>query len=434
MSNAKFNKLVREMEDREGFKGSTILISVLFLIIALIYWASKAELDNVTRGEGRIISSMQNQKVQATEGGVILKRFVQENSVVSQGDVLFEIDPIDANSELNQIMVRISALKIKETRLKAELSRIDFVIPEEISPNLSQIVDSERDLFFAKKADLQGKISVFDQRLEQQNKELEEIAASKFTSENTVELLRKEVEFIEPMVQQNIASKPRLLALQRELEAATGQIEKLKISETKTKSIIKQLKNEVESTRLSYKLASMEELNQVISEQSQRKGELPKLEERVSRTLVKSPMDGIIYKLNYRTPGGYVSKGDVLIEFVPTGQSLEIEAKIKPQDISKIMLGDDVLIRFSAYDSSKYGSVSGKVKRISPDAIKDERQQNQRHFLIGVGIEESLIVDGEPVQFIPGMTATIDVLSGKRTILEYFWQPIARIQELALRD
>lgn len=422
------------MEDREGFKGSTILISVLFLIIALIYWASKAELDNVTRGEGRIISSMQNQKVQATEGGVILKRFVQENSVVSQGDVLFEIDPIDANSELNQIMVRISALKIKETRLKAELSRIDFVIPEEISPNLSQIVDSERDLFFAKKADLQGKISVFDQRLEQQNKELEEIAASKFTSENTVELLRKEVEFIEPMVQQNIASKPRLLALQRELEAATGQIEKLKISETKTKSIIKQLKNEVESTRLSYKLASMEELNQVISEQSQRKGELPKLEERVSRTLVKSPMDGIIYKLNYRTPGGYVSKGDVLIEFVPTGQSLEIEAKIKPQDISKIMLGDDVLIRFSAYDSSKYGSVSGKVKRISPDAIKDERQQNQRHFLIGVGIEESLIVDGEPVQFIPGMTATIDVLSGKRTILEYFWQPIARIQELALRD
>lgn len=422
------------MEDREGFKGSTILISVLFLIIALIYWASKAELDNVTRGEGRIISSMQNQKVQATEGGVILKRFVQENSVVSQGDVLFEIDPIDANSELNQIMVRISALKIKETRLKAELSRIDFVIPEEISPNLSQIVDSERDLFFAKKADLQGKISVFDQRLEQQNKELEEIAASKFTSENTVELLRKEVEFIEPMVQQNIASKPRLLALQRELEAATGQIEKLKISETKTKSIIKQLKNEVESTRLSYKLASMEELNQVISEQSQRKGELPKLEERVSRTLVKSPMDGIIYKLNYRTPGGYVSKGDVLIEFVPTGQSLEIEAKIKPQDISKIMLGDDVLIRFSAYDSSKYGTVSGKVKRISPDAIKDERQQNQRHFLIGVGIEESLIVDGEPVQFIPGMTATIDVLSGKRTILEYFWQPIARIQELALRD
>ncbi|XXK32640.1 HlyD family type I secretion periplasmic adaptor subunit [Rhodobacteraceae bacterium nBUS_24] len=434
MSNAKFNKLVREMEDREGFKGSTILISVLFLIIALIYWASKAELDNVTRGEGRIISSMQNQKVQATEGGVILKRFVQENSVVSQGDVLFEIDPIDANSELNQIMVRISALKIKETRLKAELSGIDFVIPEEISPNLSQIVDSERDLFFAKKADLQGKISVFDQRLEQQNKELEEIAASKFTSENTVELLRKEVEFIEPMVQQNIASKPRLLALQRELEAATGQIEKLKISETKTKSIIKQLKNEVESTRLSYKLASMEELNQVISEQSQRKGELPKLEERVSRTLVKSPMDGIIYKLNYRTPGGYVSKGDVLIEFVPTGQSLEIEAKIKPQDISKIMLGDDVLIRFSAYDSSKYGTVNGKVIRISPDAITDERQQIESHFLIGVGIEERLVVDGNPVQFIPGMTATIDVLSGKRTILEYFWQPIARIQELALRD
>ena len=115
MSNAKFKKIVREMEDREGLRGSTILFTVLFLLVALIYWASKAEIDNVTRGEGRIVSSMQNQKVQATEGGVILKRFVQENSVVSEGDILFEIDPIDANSELTQIKVRIAALKIIPT-------------------------------------------------------------------------------------------------------------------------------------------------------------------------------------------------------------------------------------------------------------------------------------------------------------------------------
>jgi len=434
MSNAKFKKIVREMEDREGLRGSTILFTVLFLLVALIYWASKAEIDNVTRGEGRIVSSMQNQKVQATEGGVILKRFVQENSVVSEGDILFEIDPIDANSELTQIKVRIAALKIKELRLQAELSGGELFLPEQESQNLTQIAASERDLFFARQADLQGKISVFNQRLEQQFKELEAIASSEVMSKNTVELIREEIAVIEPMVQQKIAPKPRLLALQRELESIEGQIRNVAISETKTKSVISELRNEIKSTQLSYKVASMEELNEVISEQAQRKSELPKLEERVSRTLVRSPMDGIIYKLNYRTPGGYVSTGDVLLEFVPTGQSLEIEAKIMPQDISKIMLGDEVLIRFSAYDSSKYGTVNGKVIRISPDAITDERQQIESHFLIGVGIEERLVVDGNPVQFIPGMTATIDVLSGKRTILEYFWQPIARIQELALRD
>jgi len=183
-------------------------------------------------------------------------------------------------------------------------------------------------------------------------------------------------------------------------------------------------------------LRAMDELNSVVAEQSELGESLPRLEERVSRTVIRSPVDGVVSRLNFRTPGGFVNTGDVMLELVPTGEALIIEAKIMPKDISRISVDDDVRIRMSAYDSAKYGAVDGRVVRISPDAVVDDKNGGASHYLVDVSIEGSLILEGsdEPVTFIPGMTATVDVLSGKRTVLEYLWQPMARVQELALRD
>ena len=180
-----------------------------------------------------------------------------------------------------------------------------------------------------------------------------------------------------------------------------------------------------------------DELNAVVAEQSELREALPRLEERVSRTVIRAPMDGIVSQLNFRTVGGFVTTGDVILELVPTGEALIIEARILPQDISQIRIDDAVRIRLSAYDSSKYGAVAGRVLRISPDAVVDDRSgTSQSYYMVDVAIEGELVLEegGDPVTFIPGMTATVDVLSGKRTVLEYFWQPIAKIQELALRD
>jgi len=155
----------------------------------------------------------------------------------------------------------------------------------------------------------------------------------------------------------------------------------------------------------------------------------------VSRTVIRAPMDGIVSRLNFKTSGGFVNTGDVILELVPTGEALIIEARIMPKDISRIRLDDEVRIRLSAYDSAKYGSVDGRVIRISPDAVVDERNNGASHYLVDVAIKGDLLLNtGEAVVFISGMTATVDVLSGKRTVMEYFWQPIARVQELALRD
>ena len=198
-----------------------------------------------------------------------------------------------------------------------------------------------------------------------------------------------------------------------------------------------ELETEIANAQANYRLRALDELNGVVAEQSELREALPRLEERVSRTVIRAPMDGIVSQLNFRTAGGFVTTGDVVVELVPTGEALIIEARIQPQDISRIRIEDAVRIRLSAYDSAKYGTVDGRVLRISPDAVVDERSGTAiSYYLVDVAIEGELVLEetGEAVTFIPGMTATVDVLSCKRTVLEYLWQPMAKVQELALRD
>ena len=436
MSDIDFKTLSREMEGRQGLTGSTIMLTIFALLGLLFYWASWAELDSVTRGEGRIISSVQNQLVQAAEGGVILRRFVSENSAVSAEDILFEIDPVDASSELNRLEQRLAALQIKEGRLRAEINAEDFFVSGDLNARSPMVALTEQSLFVARKTELAGQLAVLEQRLRQREQDLTSAETSVGTAERTANLLEKEIAVVEPLVRDNIAPATRLLELQRQLEQVVGERDIALVAIDQARSGLAEIEMEMENASSNYKLRAMDELNSVVAEQSELGESLPRLEERVSRTVIRSPVDGVVSRLNFRTPGGFVNTGDVILELVPTGEALIIEAKIMPKDISRISVDDEVRIRMSAYDSAKYGAVDGRVVRISPDAVVDDNNGNASHYLVDVSIEGSLTLEGsdEPVTFIPGMTATVDVLSGKRTVLEYLWQPMARVQELALRD
>ncbi|REC54250.1 HlyD family type I secretion periplasmic adaptor subunit, partial [Rhodosalinus sediminis] len=387
MSDIDFKSLSREMAGREGFAGSTILVTVILLVAALVGWANYAELDNVTRGEGRIVSSLQNQIVQAAEGGVILRRFVSENTTVDEGEVLYEIDPVDASSELNQIEQRLAALDIKELRLRAEIEGQDFEVPAELEARAPMVALTERSLFAARRAELAGQLSVLQQRLRQREQDLRSAESTLGTAERTVGFLEEEIAVVEPLVQDNIAPATRLLELQRQLEQTRGEGDRAAVSIEQARSGMAELENEIENARANFRLRAMEELNTVVAEQSELAESLPRLEERVSRTVIRAPMDGIVNKLNFRTPGGYVNTGDAVLELVPTGEALIIETRIAPQDISRIRVDDAVRIRLSAYDSSKYGTVDGRVLRISPDAVVDEQNGGQSYYTIDVAIE-----------------------------------------------
>ena len=424
------------MAGREGLGGSAIMFAIIALVGLAFAWANWAELDNVTRGEGRIVSSVQNQLVQASEGGVILRRYVTENTVVTEGEVLFELDPVDASSELNRLTQRLTGLDIKERRLRAEIDGSDFSISPDLNARSPIVALTEQSLFAARRAELSGQLSVLEQRVQQRQQDLHAGKNAVGTAKRTAGFLEEEIGVVAPLVRDNIAPATRLLELQRQLEQIRGEQDRANISISQARSGMIELETEIENARANYRLRAMDELNQVVAEKSELSESLPRLEERVSRTVIRAPMEGIVSRLNFRTPGGFVSTGDVMLELVPTGEALIIEAKIAPQDISRIRVDDKVRIRLSAYDSAKYGTVDGRVLRISPDAVVDERSQGASHYLVDVAIEGELILEEtrQAVTFIPGMTATVDVLSGKRTVLEYIWQPMAKVQELALRD
>tara|TARA_B100000767_G_scaffold275416_1_gene312257 strand:+ start:3503 stop:4813 length:1311 start_codon:yes stop_codon:yes gene_type:complete len=436
MSEIDFKKLSRQMAGREKLSGSMILLTIILLVISLVYWANYAELDNVTRGDGKIVSSVQNQMIQASEGGVILRRYVSENTIVTEGQILFKLDPVDASSELNLLLQRLSALDIKEARLRSEISGGDFILSPEIEDGSSIVALTELSLFAARKTELNGKLAVLEQRLEQKSQDLESAQATLESSKRTMDLLEEEISIVAPLVKDNIAPKTRLLELQRNLEKARGDLNRAKVLINQARSGKLEINFETQNASDNYTLVSMDELNSVVAKQTELIEALPKLKERVSRTTIRAPMRGVVKKLNFRTPGGYVRTGDVILELVPTGEALVVEAKIFTKDISNIFIDDEVKIRLSAYDSSKYGSVKGRVIRISPDATTDDNGIGQSYYLIDVAIEGELFIDDEgiAVTFIPGMTATVDILSGKRTVFEYIWQPVTKVKELALRD
>jgi len=193
MSDIDFKRLSRDMAGGEGIGGSLILIMIGALIALTLLWASWAELDNVTRGEGRIVSSVQNQMVQAAEGGVILRRFVSENSTVAEGEVLFEIDPVDASSELNRVSQRLAALDIKELRLRAEIEGTEFTVPAELNARSPMVALTEQSLFAARRAELAGQLAVLDQRLQQREQDLRAAESTVGTAERTAGFLEEEI-------------------------------------------------------------------------------------------------------------------------------------------------------------------------------------------------------------------------------------------------
>ena len=333
------------------------------------------------------------------------------------------------------MLKRLSALEVREQRLRSEIAgEKSFKVTQSLSVMVPAVALSEESLFTARRAELVGRVGVLEQRRAQSRQDVKAGRANTESSERKMALLDEEIEFVEPLVREQIAPATRLLGLQRELEDTRGARDRANISIDQANLSIEEIEREIENINGAYRLAALDELAEVVSEKAELGQALPRLEDRVSRTVIRAPLAGLVNTLNFRSPGGYVRTGDVVLELVPTGEALVIEGKINPKDISRIRVADEVRIRFSAYDSSKYGHVMGRVSRISADAVMDERSDMSSYYVIDVSIEGELIADGEKVEFLPGMTASVDVLSGKRTVFDYIWQPVAKVNELALRD
>ena len=433
---SKFEKLSREMEEREGFGNSLIIFVIAAFVVVIVGWASIAELDSVTRGEGKIVSTTQNQMVQSSEPGVILSRSVVENSLVKEGDVLYEINPIELQAELDKLQQRASTLSVRELRLQAESQAFNFDPDSSLISKSEDTAATEQALHLAKRKELSGTLSILRQQKIQRQQGLIAAQQALETSRKVLDIINSEITIISPLVLQNIMPETRLLELRRQEQRMSGEIQNTETRVASASSAILEVENEISNSLDSYKRRALEELNLVVAELSEVNTLVPALKERVKRTLIRAPVDGIVNRINFPTVGAYVRAGDIILEIVPTGEALKIEAKIDPKDISSIRMNDFVRIRLSAYDSSKYGALDGYVRSISPDAISENTSTSSSAFyLIDVSLDSTItLASGEEVTLLPGMTASVDVVSGKRTILDYVWQPVSKVKELALRD
>ena len=434
MSDIEFKKLAREMAGKQRSGSSVLLLSVITLIAIIVMWAAVTELDNVVRGSGKTVSEAQNQLVQSSEPGVIRTRYVSEGDFVEKGELLFDIDPVDAKTQLDQAQKRQSSLKIKAIRLQAEVDGTTPEFTDELIEASPAAVTTELALFRARLEDLGTKSAILEQRRLQKRNEIEELRIQYITAQNGLALIRQEIETIEPLVKSGLAPATRLIALQREEEASLGKANSAESGQKRIEAGLDELDEQLKAEQQSYVTSALTDLSAIEGEMAELAARIPALESRVERTSVRSPVDGVINRLNYVTADAYVSTGDVLLEIVPTGSDLIVETRIDPKDIAEIVIGQDVKISLTAYDPSKYGRIDGRVASISADALSDN-QTGQQYYLVDVSIDGTLFEDdGREVTVLPGMVASIDVLSGKRTVLDYFWQPIAKTKDKALRD
>ena len=434
MSDIEFKKLAREMAGKQRNSSSILLLTIISLVAIILFWASITELDNVVRGSGKTVSEAKNQLVQSSEPGVIRARYVEEGGFVQKGELLFEIDPVDAKTQLDQAQKRFNSLLVKSTRLKAEIAGDLPQFSSELMETAPTAVATELALFQARREDLNSKSAILDQRRLQKLNEIQELKIQFETAEKGLQLIRREISTLEPLVKSGLAPETRLIALQREEEAAVGQSKSAVSSQERVNAGLDEIDEQLKAEQQAYVTSALTDLSAIESEIAELSARIPALESRVERTSVRSPVNGVINRLNYVTADAYVSTGDVLLEIVPTGSDLIVETRINPKDIADIVLGQDVKISLTAYDPSRYGRIDGKVINISADALSDQNTGEQ-YYLVDVSINSTLSEDdGTEVTILPGMVASIDVLSGKRTVLEYFWQPIAKTKDRALRD
>jgi adhesin transport system membrane fusion protein len=432
MSNNK--KLLQELEGETAKSSSLLLFLVVFILSTLLYWAYVTELDVVIRGQGKTISEGKNQMVQSAESGVIIKNFVREGDKINAGDLLFEIDLIDLKGQISQVNDRISMLQVKQDRLIAESSNIDFLVDLSLEEKKLSFARSEKQLFDSRRDQLLGKKRVLESRRSQRMSEIEELLSDKYSFERNLDLINLEIAAVEPLVRANLAPETRLITLQRDKENIDGRLNGIPHSIDQIEGAMEEIEEQLASEDKSFLTQSLTELSQVNLEIEDLDARIPLLEKRLERAFVTSPINGIVNRITYQSNEAYIKTGDVLLDIVPINDELIVEARIDPKDIAKIGVSDEVKISLTSFDPAKFGRIDGQVINISPDAVSNPETGEQFYSLKVSMLGSIKDKSGEKVTILPGMVATVEVLSGKRSILDYFWQPLVKNKDLALRE
>lgn len=415
-------------------KTNILLYAVALVVGSLIVWANYAQLDERTQGIGRLIPSRQIQVVQNLEGGIIKEIKVIEGDAVKKGQILVVIDSTGAGSSFEESQSVINELRARTIRLAAEAGIRSFPEGVEKEKDLApDLLEKEERLYDSNITRKQSEIEVLKQRLKQREIELSDTRMSIRNLRTSKEMIAREMELTKPMFEKRLVSelefiqlKQRVLDKKNEYESAVNEARSLT-------SKIKESRNQIQEIQSRHRSEAQEELNKALAEIARLKKNQVAIEDRVLRTNVRSPVEGTVKQLLFNTVGGVVKPGMEIVEIVPDDDKLLVEAKIRPSDIAFLYPGLKAVVKVTAYDYAIYGGLDGKVVHISADTITDDRQEE--FYLVRVMTEKNYLgSENNKKEMIAGMTAQVDIITGKKTIMQYLMKPILRAKSNALRE
>ncbi|MFR0689576.1 HlyD family type I secretion periplasmic adaptor subunit [Enterobacterales bacterium AE_CKDN230030158-1A_HGKHYDSX7] len=420
------------IEDAPRVVRLTIWILISFVAFLLL-WAHFAQIDEVTRGEGKAIPSSKVQKIQNLEGGIVSQIFVHEGQVVQAGEQLMRLDPTRFQSNVGETEADRLAMFLRVERLSAEVEDRALNIPDDVRAKAPGQASSEEALFHSRQQQLKDETDGLQQQLVQKQQELREFGSKQAQYRNSLGLLRQEISMSEPLVAQGAMSQVELLRLKRSEVEIRGQLDATTLAIPRAEAAVKEVERKVAETQSRFRSDALKELNEARTELSKATATGKALEDRVSRTLVTSPVRGIVKQLLVNTIGGVIQPGSDLIEIVPLDDTLLVEARIRPQDIAFLRPGQHAMVKFTAYDYTIYGGLQADLEQIGADTVTDE--DGNSFYLIKLRTRKShLGTDDKPLLIIPGMVATVDIMTGKKSILSYLLKPILRAKAEALRE
>jgi adhesin transport system membrane fusion protein len=404
-----------------------IAISAVSLGLLLL-WASVAQVDEITRGTGRVIPSSQAQLVQAAEQSVVAEILVRSGERVRQGQVLVRLDDSTADSELGQLQAENERLAARADRLSGEASGSAIGCAE------GTVCFEERRLQQARVATARSREVALGAAVEQRRRDLREAEATASSLEQSVSLAQEQVQMLEPLAQRGIVPQTELLTAQRELVDVRGRLAAARQAAARASASIAEAQADLQSTRLDFRQQALDERSEVTTRMAVNQETIRGAEARLNRNELRAPANGVVSNVQVTTIGGVVTAGETIMQVVPVGDRLLVEARVNPRDIGFVAVGDPANVKVTAFDFATYGGLRGRVIEISADSIYDEVER-QAYYRVLVETETSFVQSqGRRYPIVPGMVTDVEIVTGRKSILSYLLKPVTRGLGVALTE
>ena len=417
---------------RERFYGldpSRRLIAVSAAgLLLLIVWSAFAQVDQVTRGMGKVIPSSKAQLVQAAEPATIAEILVRSGQSVRKGQLLVRLDDAQSSSELGQLQTENERLAVRAQRLAQE------AVGGALGCEEGTVCADERSLQQVRVATARSREGALGAAIEQRRRDLQEAQATGAALEDSVRLSRQQVQMLEPLARQGIVPQTELISAQRDLVDVQGRLSAARQAAARSSAAIQEAQADLNSARLEFRQQALNERSEVTTKMAVNEETIRGAAARQQRNELRAPANGIVNDVQINTVGGFVNAGEKIMQIVPVGDKLLVEARIAPRDIAFIKVGDPANVKVTAYDFSIYGGLRGRVQQVSADSIFDEAER-QAYYTVLIETDRSYIArSGQRLPILPGMICDVEVLTGRRSILSYLLKPVNKAFDEALTE